>query len=401
MARQAVTLEKRKAKLKSGKAEYWYMRWYSSEGKYCSKSIGRTDKLSKRQARKIAHAKQLEFETATVRRDKTKNYRLSEYVEHYFKVREHELALKTVQLHRQAARYLVEYCGKDKRLQSITRANARAFQAAMAANKITPKGHYKTTVGATTVYMYMKALRKMFGMALEDHLITENPFSKIITMADTESRWHYVTHEEYARMMNSAPYRFKLLISLCRLAGLRKAEAINLEWADIDFETNRLYVTAKDHWKPKTRKSLRTIPICPELQSVLLEAYGAAQDGQEHIVFGDMTNIDRDIKIIRRKAKVEQYGKPLHTLRKSCITDWAKKFPMHVAQYWAGHTNITTTAKYYSQVREDDFKMAAEMRHFEQVYTQNDTQSGNGGAGYVGNKNDKPLTDKGLSKKAT
>lgn len=388
MAREAVSIEKRNVKLKSGIISYWYMRWYGTDGKYCSKSIGRTDKISKRQARKIAQAKQQEFENAPARRDKAKECTLKEYTDLYFKMREHELRPKTIEIHRQAANYLLEYFGPRKKLQNITRSNARAFQAAMAANKVKPreqaikndndtKGRRNTTIGLTTVNMYMRAIRKMFSLAQEDHLILENPFSKIVTPVNTDTRWHYITYTEFIKMIEHSPTRFKLLISLCRLAGLRKSEATHLEWSDIDFEENRIHITSKDDWQPKTHSSLRTIPLCPELQTTLLEAYEQAQEGDIRVISGDTVNIDRDMKNIRKKAKVKLYSKPLHTLRKSCITDWAKRFPMHVAQNWAGHTKITTTAKYYSQVREDDFKMAAEMRHFERVCTQNDTQTEN------------------------
>jgi hypothetical protein len=53
------------------------------------------------------------------------------------------------------------------------------------------------------------------------------------------------------------------------------------------------------------------------------------------------------------------YPKPLHTLRKSCITDWASRHPGHVVKQWAGHSDMDTTEQYYLQVSEAEYEQAA------------------------------------------
>ena len=50
--RQAITLTKDRKKLKGGIVEYWTLRWHGQDGKFHSKGLGRTDKVSKRQALK-------------------------------------------------------------------------------------------------------------------------------------------------------------------------------------------------------------------------------------------------------------------------------------------------------------------------------------------------------------
>ncbi|MFC1738603.1 hypothetical protein ACFL1G_06105 [Planctomycetota bacterium] len=52
MAREAVNLTKQTVKAKSGKYTYWYLRWFGADGKFRGKSIGRIDKVSKRQLKK-------------------------------------------------------------------------------------------------------------------------------------------------------------------------------------------------------------------------------------------------------------------------------------------------------------------------------------------------------------
>ncbi len=64
-------------------------------------------------------------------------------------------------------------------------------------------------------------------------------------------------------------------------------------------------------------------------------------------------------EVVCKRAKVTAYAKPFHALRKSCITDWAARFPAHVVKEWAGHADIRTTLKYYLKVSDGDHRKAA------------------------------------------
>jgi hypothetical protein len=55
---------------------------------------------------------------------------------------------------------------------------------------------------------------------------------------------------------------------------------------------------------------------------------------------------------------VVRYAKPIYTLRKNCITDWAAVHPAHVVQAWAGHSDYRTTMRYYLKVSDGDFDRA-------------------------------------------
>ena len=91
----------------------------------------------------------------------------------------------------------------------------------------------------------------------------------------------------------------------------------------------------------------------------------ATPDGAERVIQPDAIvrqNIWRDFGALARRAKVKAYSKPLHSLRKSCITDWAENHPIHVVQQWAGHASIETTRKYYLQVDDEHYERAAARR---------------------------------------
>ena len=52
----------------------------------------------------------------------------------------------------------------------------------------------------------------------------------------------------------------------------------------------------------------------------------------------------------------------IHDLRRSCITNWARKLPIHVVQQLAGHADINTTKKYYLSVQDEDIRKAKKVQ---------------------------------------
>jgi len=104
------------------------------------------------------------------------------------------------------------------------------------------------------------------------------------------------------------------------------------------------------------------VPIVPELHAILLEAFGKAEPGAVKVITAGsvkVKNISRDFTVLCKKAGVQRYAKPFHTLRKTCLTAWAREFPQHVVQEWAGHASAITTGEYYLQVSEAEYEKAA------------------------------------------
>jgi integrase len=177
----------------------------------------------------------------------------------------------------------------------------------------------------------------------------------------------------------------KIFYALCYTGGLRFGEALSLRWSDINFPLGEIAI----HNRKGTEKEpeflvkdyeQRTIPL-PQHTIELLEAseaessYPALSKRQydnmvkrwkrrrqnkqpwkaQHILLNARRNFERDIKIAEI---VPNPGETLsiHTLRKSCITNWANDLPITVTKELAGHSSIETTMKYYYQV--DDYHKA-------------------------------------------
>jgi integrase len=70
-------------------------------------------------------------------------------------------------------------------------------------------------------------------------------------------------------------------------------------------------------------------------------------------------NLIRSFNVICRRAGVKKCT--LHDLRRSAITNWAQKLPIHVVQQLAGHSDVSTTRKYYLSVRSEDLVLAGKI----------------------------------------
>ena len=73
----------------------------------------------------------------------------------------------------------------------------------------------------------------------------------------------------------------------------------------------------------------------------------------------EVNNIARDFGVIRLHAGVAKCT--LHDLRRSAITNWAQKLPIQVVQQLAGHSDISTTRKYYLAMRSEDLVSAKKL----------------------------------------
>lgn len=333
-----ISLSKHKRNAKTGKTYiYWYLRWFSSDGTQRGHSIGRVDgpnKLSKRQAELLRSRKEQELNEHPGRCDVSRAPVLSGFLETYLVSRVLELRPRTLLLHRQTAKYLLAYFKDGLRIDQIAKPTARAFKSALANGDLKYVSKRPKDLTPLGVDLHIRNARTMFNRALEDGYILYNPFEKLSHTIRVKKDWQYVGIEEFYRLLDACPNRgWQMLLALCRLAGLRQAEALGLTWRDVDWQHNTLTI-----WAPKTGHS-RVVPVVPELLPLLRGVFEAAQEGETNVVTSiTVQNLWRGFQVIRRRAGLQPYKKWCHTLRKNREDDWNEKFPSHVIAEWMGHS---------------------------------------------------------------
>ena len=208
---------------------------------------------------------------------------------------------------------------------------------------------------------HIRNCKTIFGAAVKEDVLLFSPFDRLSsTPLQPDKDWHHVAIEEFERLLQACPnWSWRAFLGLCRLAGLRQAEALNLTWDRIDWTRHRIVV-----FGIKTDRK-RVVPIEPKLEKILLEAYGATPDGVEEVAHEvRWNNLRRTFHVIAKRAGLELWEKWCHTLRKNAETDWAQRYPQYVVSYWLGH-GIEVSEKYYLQVPEELYERVAGIKPME------------------------------------
>jgi integrase len=346
--------------------EYWVLRWYDGEtGKRRGETVGRVDKITKPKAERRRARKEvdLEVERATAGRTGTAPT-LAEWCQQFMELkRSEQIAKSTERSYEFAIRILKQHFGERRRLDRITRNDAKLFAAAVRNGNYRSSRNVNRETGMTrvTADRYLSRCRTIFKEAADClPQLPANPFTAVKLARVQAQRWTYVTPEVFWKLYTAASPGWQTVLALCRLAGLRRGDALAVKWGNINWREGILDISQQ-----KTGRRCQP-PICPELRKVLksLTQPTTLDDRVVPQPVG-VDNLDRDFRKLCKKAKVSYYAKPLHSLRKSCIDDWAKAgYPPSVVQQWAGHADIKTTMTFYSQVDARDVKRASERSLF-------------------------------------
>ena len=72
-----------------------------------------------------------------------------------------------------------------------------------------------------------------------------------------------------------------------------------------------------------------------------------------------LNNVNKNFQRRARKAGVSNVC--IHDLRRSAVSHWARKLSPVIVKELAGHTDISTTLKYYVKIRDADMSEAREV----------------------------------------
>ena len=246
--RRSIDRSKQATVNKQGKRYvYWVIRWYDAADKRRSQHLGRADQLSKRQAENLRRQKESELRFNPGHRNISRAPTIASFLELYFSGRATELAPGSLELHRQTGRYLQAFFGGHRRLDEIIRHDARAFKTALAVGDLIHANKRQVTPGPVTVDLHIRNARTIFNRAVADDLIEYCPFGRFGSTPLVNRDWHYVSTEEFAKLMEAArSLSWRLLLGLGRYSALRRGEALNLRWRNIDWSNNRLQVISQD-----------------------------------------------------------------------------------------------------------------------------------------------------------
>jgi integrase len=337
----------------SSNARYWQADWMDSHGKRRKKSLGSKTELSRRQAMKLCQRLQNELSKKPGLADARKSPPLGKYIDSYI-ISRSDLKSGTRYLHRLTRKYLTKFFPEETAIDQISRVAAREWQTALAAGQLSDD----RPMAPPTVRGHVVNAKSIFRQAVDDELIAFNPFDRLsIPLPKVSKDWHYVDQEQFEKLLSASPsVGWKILLALCRLAGLRRGEAMSLPWSGVDFQKRRLTVNAT-----KTQRhgeSRRVVPVDEKLYPILIEALESAKPNQELVCDVNPHCLWRNFTVIRKKAGLVEWDDAFQVMRRNCETDWAQRFPQYAVSEWLGH-DIAVSAEFYLAVTDDLYQKAA------------------------------------------
>lgn len=128
-----------------------------------------------------------------------------------------------------------------------------------------------------TINLELTFLRSFFKNAMQNHLVASNPAREIANIPDSDRAEVWIPNEaEFQRFVLAAeafPAYHKVFAAwvwFSALTGTRPAESCFIEWDDIDFENDRIWIRPKPGNPIKNRRR-RYLPLHPQLKPILLK----------------------------------------------------------------------------------------------------------------------------------
>ena len=214
-------------------------------------------------------------------------------------------------------------------------------------------------------------------------------------------------------LVRAHPEGFGLCAWLFMYTGCRLGEVVALQWQDVDFAEGWISVTKSASWKgggvristPKTRNSVRKVPLLDPLRAVLEPRRGRPGDyilsgGPEPLTDGQYHHLwleyckalgmvqpsesgeryrakrrQRDAKGVRQLKELPPVVRPAvtaHQFRHEMASAmYEAKVGELEAQKLLGHADISTTRRIYTHRRERQLQSAADKLN--SVYTRNES----------------------------
>ena len=203
--------------------------------------------------------------------------------------------------------------------------------------------------------------RQFFNAAIDEGLITKNPFRKQpVAVRSNPARSFYITPEMSEKVLDACPdAQWRLIFGLTRWGGLRcPSEVLRLSWEDIDFANDRFTVHAikTEH---HTDGGIRTVPMFPELKPLFQEAFELAEAGDTYCItrYRGNSNLRTQMMRIVKKAGLEPWPKIFQNLRSTRETELFKLTGGNIKAVcsWIGNSP-EIAMQHYAQVTEADFQ---------------------------------------------
>lgn len=207
-------------------------------------------------------------------------------------------------------------------------------------------------------------MRQLFEEARLNHLIIDNPTEgiKITPHAKAEKKKALLPDEVDILMSVVIEPRARVFCALCLYCGLRKEEALGLQWSDIQSNSltvRRAMTFLNNQQDPvddlKTKAAHRVIPIPDKLRAILLDTPHLSRYIVPASNGGDMTRSAFTRMWNSHVVSLVPFPLHPHMLRHTYATTlYRARVDLRTAQKLMGHSSIQVTADIYTHLEQED-----------------------------------------------
>lgn len=210
-------------------------------------------------------------------------------------------------------------------------------------------------VSPNTRHNVLKKLKRIFQTAVDEGILERNP-ARPIKVKVPEAKQAVLNNTEVNILLREAKnlnHRFYEIWALAVFTGMRSGELFALKWSDLDFESQRIYVTrswcSKNGYGPTKSSRNRVVPMSEQLVS-LLKAMKLRRGNTEESVLPHLKEwVHGDqAKVLREFCRqIGITSVKFHDLRATFITQLLLKgVPLAQVMSIVGHSELKTTNEY-------------------------------------------------------
>lgn len=193
-----------------------------------------------------------------------------------------------------------------------------------------------------TINRVLSALLAMMRVAEEWRLVEPQIWRSVGRIKTSKGRLLFWTQDEITALYVRCKGIWETVARLSIEAGLRRTEILNLKYANVDFERNRINIVGDDTWHPKNFER-RIIPMKQNLRKHLLKV----KNGSEYVLGAKRVTLGTLTTYFRRIVKEAGLLGSLHTGRHTYGSHAAMSgVPLAVLRDRMGHDSVKTTEIY-------------------------------------------------------